>query len=109
MRVCIIAVSVMKRSTRMVMNGLEDWCEQKLECCKAKSIHEHEPIMASIANDVDCGDFIDDKSFKGLGVSTNLLIRIWLVMLSEMVGYSYALCAIIYSYRTKGCAKTLKK
>ena len=49
----------------MVINGLEDWCEQMLECCKAKSIHEHEPIMASIANDEDCGDFIDDKSFKG--------------------------------------------
>ena len=64
-RVCIIAVSVMKCSTRMVMNGLEDWCEQMLECCKAKSIHELEPIMASIANDEDCGDFIDDKSFKG--------------------------------------------
>ena len=62
MRVCIIAVSVMKRSTRMVMNGLEDWCEQMLEWCKAKLIHE--PIMASIANDEDCGDFSDDKSFK---------------------------------------------
>ena len=43
------------------------------------------------------------RALRELGVSTNLLIRIWLVMLSEMVGYSYALCAIIYSSYKRLC------
>ena len=33
----------------------------------------------------------------------NILIRIWLVTLSEMVGYSYGLCAIIYSSYKRLC------
>ena len=91
---------------RMVMNSLEDWCEQMLECCKAKSIHEHEPIMASIANDEDCGDFIDDKSFKGASCKYKLTDSNLVgenVTLSEMVGYSYTLCAIIYSSYKRLC------
>ena len=43
------------------------------------------------------------RALRELGVSMNLLIRIWLVTLSEMVGYLYALCAIIYSSYKRLC------
>ena len=43
------------------------------------------------------------RALRELGVSTNLLIRIWLATPSEMVGYSYTLCAIIYSSYKRLC------
>ena len=61
--------------------------------------------MASIANE-DCGDFIDDKSFKGAWCKYELTDSNLVgenVTLSEMVGYSYALCAIIYSSYKRLC------
>ena len=95
----------------MVVNSLDEWCEEMLTCCKSNSIHSSAPIMASFAttfseNSKTFNKFWNDISFKGAWCKYEIGEKGMVgdsVSLGQLVGYSYALCELIYPYYKKLC------
>ena len=108
-RVYIITELAMR--SRMIVNSLDEWCEEMLTCCKSKSIHSSALKMAFFAttfseNGETFNKFWNDASFKGAWCKYEIGEKGMVgdsVSLGQLVGYSYAPCELIYPYYKKLC------
>ena len=80
------------------MNCLDDWCTEVVQFCMAKSKYKDSPLMASPSVGNIGGCAWRDDSFRGAWCKYNVVSGLVgdAVTLSELVGFSYSLCELIY-------------
>ena len=81
------------------MNCLDDWCTEVVQFCMAKSKYKDSPpLMASPSVGNVGGCAWRDDSFRGAWCKYNVVSGLVgdAVTLSELVGFSYSLCELIY-------------
>ena len=85
---------------KMVMNCLDDWCTEVVQFCREKSKYKDSPLMASPSVGNVGGCAWHDDSFMGAWCKYDMVSGGGLVgdavTLSELVGFSYSLCELIY-------------
>ena len=82
------------------MNCLDDWCTEVVQFCRAKSEYKDSPalLMASPSVGNIGGCAWHDDSFRGAWCKYDVVSGLAgdAVTLSELVGFSYSLCELIY-------------
>ena len=80
------------------MNCQDDWCTEVVQFCMAKSKYKDSPLMASPSVGNVGGCAWCDNSFRGAWCKYNMVSGLVgdAVTLSELVGFSYSLCELIY-------------
>ena len=91
------------------MNCLDDWFTEVVQFCRAKSKYKDSPplLMASPSVGNVGGCAWHDNSFWGAWCKYDMVSG-WVgdvVMLSELVGFSYSLCELIYPKYNAICVK----
>ena len=85
---------------KMVMNCLDDWCTKVVQFCRAKSKYKDSLLMVSPSMGNTGGCAWHDDSFRGAWCKYDVVSGGGLVgdavMLSELVGFLYSLCELIY-------------
>ena len=92
----------------MVMNCLDDWCTEVVQFCGAKLKYEDSPpLMASPSMGNVGGCVWWDDSFRGAWFKYDVVSGSVgdAVTLSELVGFSYSLCELIYPKYNAICAE----
>ena len=90
------------------MNCLDDWCTEVVQFCRAKSKYKDSPLlMASLSMGNVGGCAWRDDSFRGAWCKYDVVSGLVgdAVTLSELVGFSYSLCELIYQKYNAICAE----
>ena len=91
------------------MNCLDDWCTEVVQFCMAKSKYKDSPppLMASPSMGNVGGCAWHDNSFRGAWCKYDVVSGLVgdAVTLSELVGFSYSLCELIYPKYSAICVE----
>ena len=91
------------------MNCLNDWCTEVVQFCMAKSKYKDSPppLMASPSVGKVGGCAWREDSFRGAWCKYNVVSGLVgdAVTLSELVGFSYSLCELIYPKYSAICVE----
>ena len=95
---------------KMVMNCLDDWCTEVVQFCRAKSKYKDSPLLMASPSMGNVGRCAwHDDSFRGAWCKYDMVSGGGLVgdavTLSELVGFLYSLCKLIYPKYNAICAE----
>ena len=93
---------------KMVMNCLDDWCTEVVQFCRAMSKYKDSLLMASPSMGNIGGCAWRDDSFRCAWCKYDVVSGGLVgdaVTLSELVGFSYSLCELIYPKYNAICAE----